>query len=62
MGGCEYGEGPYRYDGVSEWVCMSKACGARYGRWSGKELKKGESEPPYGDKKYITNQVRHYNV
>lgn len=41
----EYGH-PQRYDGVSEWVHMP--CGRREGRWTGKELKDGESEPRYG--------------
>ena len=41
--GIEYGYGhPERYDGVSEWRCAD--CGARWGRWSGKVLKEGESE------------------
>lgn len=34
------------YDGVSEIEC--KACGARYGRWSGRKLGADEHEPPYG--------------
>lgn len=58
----EYGVGPYRYDGISEIECVDVKCGARYGRWSGKELEKGEQEPPYGDMKYITNKSKHYNI
>jgi hypothetical protein len=33
---------PEHYDGVSEVNCQD--CGARFGRWSGKELKEGEVE------------------
>lgn len=33
---------PEHYDGVSEIEC--RACGARFGRWSGKELQDGEFE------------------
>lgn len=33
---------PEHYDGVSEIECTD--CGARFGRWSGKELAEGESE------------------
>ena len=40
------GRDPLHYDGVSEWKCS--VCGKRFGRWSGKELKKGEQEKPYG--------------
>lgn len=47
MMGCEYPYGdPLRYDGISEWRCMS--CGVRVGRWSGKRLQPGEAEPPFG--------------
>jgi len=47
MIGIEYGGGsPYRYDGISEWMC--KKCKVRIGRWTGKELKGGELEQPYG--------------
>lgn len=53
---------PYRYDGISEWVCMNKRCGARFGRWSGKELKGKEQEPPYGKKEYVTSKEKHYNL
>ncbi len=55
-------DSPYRYDGISEHVCMNKKCGARYGRWTGKELKNGEREPPYGKMKYVTSKERHYNL
>lgn len=37
---------PEHYDGVSEIECRD--CGARFGRWSGKELADGEAEPRYG--------------
>lgn len=44
--GCEYTyDHPNYYDGISEWSC---ACGARTGRWSGKILKEGQSERPFG--------------
>lgn len=47
----EYGYGhPHRYDGVSEYACTTRGCGARFGRWSGKRLADGESEPRYGGK------------
>jgi len=35
-------DSPEHYDGVSEIDC--KDCGARFGRWSEKELAKGEIE------------------
>jgi hypothetical protein len=61
MMGVEYGyPDPYRYDGVSEWRCT--VCSYREGRWTGRELKEGEQEPPYGNKKYITSEMRHYNL
>ena len=37
---------PEHYDGVSEIDCRD--CGARFGRWSGRELAEGESEKPFG--------------
>lgn len=37
---------PNHYDGISEWQCAK--CAKRWGRWTGKELKPGEFEPPYG--------------
>jgi len=40
----DYGS-PQRYDGVSEIACMN--CGARYGRWCGIRLAKGEVEPRF---------------
>lgn len=43
--GIEYQGG---YDGVSEWRCPD--CGRREGRWSGKVLQDGETEPRYGGK------------
>ena len=41
-------DSPEHYDGVSEIMCND--CGARFGRWSGKELAEGESEKKYGGK------------
>lgn len=41
-------DSPEHYDGVSEILC--KDCGARFGRWSGKELAKGEVEKRFGRK------------
>ena len=38
----------YYYDGISEIQCQEDGCKARFGRWSGKELKEGELEPKYG--------------
>jgi DNA-directed RNA polymerase subunit RPC12/RpoP len=37
---------PEHYDGISEIDCND--CGARIGRWSGKELAEGEFEKRYG--------------
>lgn len=42
-------EDPDHYDGISEIKCLD--CGVRIGRWSGRELKEGESEPRFGIKK-----------
>jgi len=57
----EYSYGSaHRYDGISEFLC--RECGYREGRWSGKELKEGELEPPFGGKRYITHEARHYNL
>jgi hypothetical protein len=42
-------DSPEHYDGISEIDC--KDCGARFGRWSGKELAKGEMENRGGRKK-----------
>ena len=39
-------EHPEYYDGISEINCLK--CGARFGRWSGKELATGESEKKCG--------------
>jgi hypothetical protein len=45
--GVEYAYGsPERYDGVSEWRCPD--CGYREGRWTGKPLADGETEPRFG--------------
>jgi hypothetical protein len=41
-------DSPEYYDGISEIDC--KDCGARFGRWSGKELAEGEIEKKYGKK------------
>ncbi len=40
---------PDYYDGISEIDCRD--CGARIGRWSGKELAEGEFEKKYGRSK-----------
>lgn len=37
---------PEHYDGVSEWVCLK--CGLRVGRWTGKILTGGATEPRFG--------------
>lgn len=37
---------PNHYDGISEWECLG--CKIRVGRWTGKVLDEGESEPRYG--------------
>lgn len=42
------------WDGWSEKVCMD--CGARYGRWSHRRLRDGETEPRYGHKRLKTNE------
>lgn len=43
--GVEYAGG---FDGISEWMCP--VCGRREGRWTGKVLGEGETEPRYGGK------------
>lgn len=55
----DYGD-PYRYDGISEIKCLD--CGKRYGRWTLKELKDGEQEPPFGKPEYITNKAKIWNM
>jgi DNA-directed RNA polymerase subunit RPC12/RpoP len=40
---------PDHFDGVSEIDCSD--CGVRIGRWTGNELKDGETEPKNGYKK-----------
>jgi len=51
IGFAEYSyDHPEHYDRVSEIVCLD--CKARFGRWSGKELAKGESEKRYGGDKF----------
>lgn len=42
-------DSPEYYDGVSEIECQT--CGARFGRWSGRELVEGEIEMKYGGSK-----------
>lgn len=43
----EYGYGsPNRHDGFSEVQC--RTCRRRYGRWTGRALKRGEQELRYG--------------
>lgn len=44
--GVEYRGTADDYDGVSEWVC--EGCGARWGRWTGRELIAGDHERRYG--------------
>lgn len=45
--GVEYPYGhPDRYDGVSEWLCPD--CGVREGRWTGRVLGDGDTEPRHG--------------
>lgn len=39
---------PEHYDGISEILCREENCGARFGRWSGVELKDDEVERVYG--------------
>jgi len=39
----QYRNTPEAWDGYSEYRCS--ACGRRWGRWSGKELRENESEP-----------------
>lgn len=39
-------DNPEHYDGISEIYCQK--CGARFGRWSDKELTDGEFEKRYG--------------
>lgn len=54
-----YGD-PYRYDGISEFNCLK--CGYRVGRWTGKELKEGEAEPPFGEPRNITSEDKIWNL
>lgn len=45
--GIEYSyDSPDHYDGISEYCCPD--CGRREGRWTGKVLRDGESEPLFG--------------
>jgi hypothetical protein len=47
MKAVEYdGTDPCHYDGISEFRCED--CGARFGRWTGRELQDGDYERPYG--------------
>ena len=41
-------DNPEYYDGASEIECQD--CGARFGRWSGKQLGAGEVERKFGRK------------
>ncbi len=41
----QYRNTPEAWDGFSEYRCS--ACGRRWGRWSGKELREDESESRY---------------
>ena len=41
---------------------MWNKCGIRIGRWTGKELKADEQEPPYGNPKNITKKTEIYNL
>lgn len=46
FGGYEYpGGSKFRYDGISEVVCLS--CNRRWGRWCEEELTSHEVEPPF---------------
>lgn len=42
---------PDHYDGISEWACPP--CGYHLGRWSGRLLGEGETEPKYGRKREV---------
>jgi predicted RNA-binding Zn-ribbon protein involved in translation (DUF1610 family) len=55
--GVEYShEVPEHYDGMSEYRCPD--CGARFGRWSGRQLAEGEAEPYGGIRPRITKGDR----
>jgi hypothetical protein len=41
-------QSPEHADGASVIQCLEPDCGARFGRWSGKELAPGEVEKRYG--------------
>lgn len=43
---------PEHYDGTSEWNCPR--CGRREGRWTGKVLTGGASEPRHGQERNVT--------
>lgn len=48
--GVEYShDSPEHYDGVSEWNCPN--CGRREGRWTGRVLTGGASEPRLGEER-----------
>lgn len=53
---------PDRYDGVSEWRCSDESCGARFGRWSGKRLADGETEPRWGERRERCNYADKYQA
>ena len=40
---------PDHYDGISEKQC--RKCGKRVGRWSGRVLAEGETEPRWGERR-----------
>ena len=44
--GCQYQGTREDYDGISEWICDN--CGARFGRWTRRELLPGDLEHRYG--------------
>lgn len=45
-------DSPEHYDGVSEWNCPR--CGRREGRWTGRVLTGGASEPRFGEERSET--------
>lgn len=61
MAAVEYSyDHPEHYDGVSEHVCLR--CRARYGRWTGRRLTGGATEPRLGEERpeiIAEEQARH---
>lgn len=49
--GVEYGIGPERYDGISEYTCPD--CKTRWGRWTGKEIASGYLESRFGERSVV---------